>query len=103
MLRDQLKGTGVALITPFTSSNQVDFEALADLLDFVIRDGVEYLVILGTTGEAPTLNHQEKTDIINFTFERVDGRVPVVIGIGGNNTDAVVHEIETLPLEKAIA
>lgn len=103
MLRDQLRGTGVALITPFNAGNKIDFEALGGLLEFVIRDGVEYIVSLGTTGETPTLSKEEKIDIVNYTYEKVNGRVPVVIGIGGNNTQAVIDEIETLPLEKAIA
>jgi len=103
MLRDQLRGTGVALITPFDANHKVDFDALGSLLEFVIRDGVEYIVSLGTTGETPTLNMEEKTDIINYTYEKVEGRVPVVVGIGGNNTQGVIDEMETLPLEKAIA
>lgn len=103
MLRDQLRGTGVALITPFNNDNKIDFDALGKLLDFVVRDGVEYIVSLGTTGETPTLTLQEKIDILNYTYERVDGLVPVVVGIGGNNTHAVIEEMETLPLEKSIA
>jgi 4-hydroxy-tetrahydrodipicolinate synthase len=103
MLRDKLRGTGVALVTPFTSAGEVDFEALGKLLDFIIRDGVEYIVALGTTGEASTLSREEKIDLINFTYERVNSVVPVVIGIGGNNTKELVQELETFPLEKAFA
>lgn len=103
MLRDQLRGTGVALITPFDADNKIDFDALGKLLDFVVRDGVEYIVSLGTTGETPTLSIEEKIDILNFTYEKINGLIPVVVGIGGNNTRAVIEEIETLPLEKAIA
>jgi len=103
MLRDQLKGTGVALVTPFKANDDIDFDALGKVIEFVIRDGVEYLVILGTTGETPTLGKEEKTDIINFTYELVNGLVPVVVGIGGNNTKEVIKEIERLPLDKAIA
>lgn len=103
MLRDQLRGTGVALVTPFNNNNKVDFDALEKLLDSVIRDGVEYIVSLGTTGETPTLSLEEKIDILNCTYAKVNGRIPVVVGIGGNDTRHVIEEIETLPLEKAIA
>lgn len=103
MLRDKLRGTGVALITPFKADGKIDFDALGKVIDFVIRDGVDYVVTLGTTGETPTLDKSEKTDIINYTYEQVNSRVPVVVGIGGNDTAALVKEIETFPLEKAIA
>lgn len=102
-LRDQLKGTGVALVTPFNEDKSVDFESLQKLIDFVIEGGVNYLVTLGTTGETPTLSKEEKTEIINKTFSIAAGRVPVVVGIGGNNTAEVIREIETLPIEKATA
>ncbi|MBD0284279.1 MAG: 4-hydroxy-tetrahydrodipicolinate synthase [Flavisolibacter sp.] len=102
-MRDQLRGTGVALITPFNSDQSVDFESLHKLINFVIEGGVQYLVILGTTGEVPTLSTEEKKEIIEFSYEIVAGRVPVVVGIGGNNTKALIREIETFPLDKAIA
>ena len=75
MLRDQLRGTGVALVTPFTADNSIDFDALERLLDFVIRDGVEYIVSLGTTGETPTLSLEEKIDILQCTYAKVSGLV----------------------------
>jgi 4-hydroxy-tetrahydrodipicolinate synthase len=103
MLRDKLRGTGVALVTPFITGGAVDFDALGKLIDFVIRDGVAYIVSLGTTGETPTLSREEKIDIINFTYERVKGVVPVVVGIGGNNTRELIDELETYPLDKAFA
>jgi 4-hydroxy-tetrahydrodipicolinate synthase len=102
-LRDHLRGTGVALITPFDEKNQVDFEALNRLIDFVIRGGVEYVITLGTTGETPTLEKSEKVDIINFTYEKVNNRIPVVVGVGGNNTSEVVKDLHALPLDKADA
>jgi 4-hydroxy-tetrahydrodipicolinate synthase len=102
-LRDQLTGTGVALITPFNEDESVDFASLEKLIDFVIDGGVNYVVTLGTTGETPTLSKEEKKDIINQTFEFVAGRVPVVVGIGGNNTKEVIKEIDSLPIEKAEA
>ena len=102
-LRTQLQGTGVALVTPFKTNTEVDFDALEKLLDFVITNGVEYVITLGTTGETPTLDLEEKHDIINFTYEKVNGRVPVVVGIGGNNTKEVMENLQSYPLEKAVA
>jgi 4-hydroxy-tetrahydrodipicolinate synthase len=98
-----LKGTGVALVTPFKSNFEVDYDALEKVIDFVINDGVEYLVILGTTGETPTLTKTEKIEIIDFTFEKVNNRVPIVVGIGGNNTSELLHDLETYPLRNAVA
>lgn len=102
-LRQTLYGTGVALVTPFKSNFEVDLEALSNIIDHVINGGVEYIVTLGTTGETPTLSKEEKMAIIRFTYEKVNGRVPVVVGIGGNNTQEVIKELETFPLDKATA
>lgn len=102
-LRDQLRGTGVAIITPFKVNESVDFETLGKLIDFIIDNGVSYVVTLGTTGETPTLDRQERLDIIDFTYEKINGRVPVVVGIGGNNTKEVVKDVQNYPLEKAVA
>ena len=102
-LRNVLRGTGVALITPFKTNYEVDYNALEKVIDFVIEGGVQYLVTLGTTGETPTLTKSEKNEIINFTFNKVKDRVPVVVGIGGNNTNELIHDLETFPLDKAIA
>ncbi|MBI2273096.1 MAG: 4-hydroxy-tetrahydrodipicolinate synthase [Bacteroidetes bacterium] len=102
-LRQQLQGTGVALVTPFTNDLKVDFDSLGNVIDTMIKDGVEYLVTLGTTGETPTLDKQEKRDIAQYTFERVAGRVPVVVGIGGNNTAELINDLHKFPLDKAAA
>lgn len=102
-VRDLLQGTGVALVTPFKEDKNVDFESLQALIDFVIEGGVNYVVTLGTTSETPTLSKEEKLEIINATFTFVSSRVPVVVGIGGNNTASVVKDIETFPIEKAAA
>jgi 4-hydroxy-tetrahydrodipicolinate synthase len=102
-LRTTLQGTGVALITPFSSDLKVDFDSLGKVIDAMIDGGVEYLVTLGTTGETPTLDKQEKLDIVNYTFEKVADRVPVVVGIGGNNTAELVNDLHKYPLDKAIA
>jgi 4-hydroxy-tetrahydrodipicolinate synthase len=81
----------------------VDFESLGNVIDTMIRDGVEYLITLGTTGETPTLDKQEKRDIVHYTFDKVAGRVPVVVGIGGNNTAELINDLHQSPLDKAIA
>jgi 4-hydroxy-tetrahydrodipicolinate synthase len=102
-LKKILRGTGVALVTPFKINGEVDYDALGKLIDFDIDNGVEYVITLGTTGETPTLNKQEKLDVINFTYQKVNGRVPVVVGIGGNSTAEVIENLQTYPLDKAIA
>ena len=87
-------GTGVALITPFRSDKSVDYPALGRLIDHVIVGGVDYVVCLGTTGEAITLSAQECREILDFTIRRVDGRVPIVAGFfGGNYTERLVGTI----------
>ena len=102
-LRDLLKGTGVALVTPFKEDGSVDHDGLRKLIDYVIEQGVNYVVTLGTTGETPTLSREEKVEIINTTYSAVSERVPVVVGIGGNNTRSVIQDIESFPLENAAA
>ena len=102
-LRSVLTGTGVALVTPFKGNFDLDLDALGKVIDFVIDGGVEYVVSLGTTGETPTLDIREKLTLLQFTYEKVAGRVPVVVGIGGNNTRELVKDLETFPLEKATA
>jgi len=102
-LRDQLRGTGVAIITTFKSDDSLDFDALARVIEFVIDGGVEYIVSLGTTGETPTLSKEEKIEIANFTYDKVAGRVPVVVGIGGNDTRELVKDLQSFPLDKAAA
>ncbi|MCA6493132.1 MAG: 4-hydroxy-tetrahydrodipicolinate synthase [Chitinophagaceae bacterium] len=99
----QLRGTGVAIVTPFDEKEQIDFLALGNIINFLIKGGVEYIVSLGTTGETPVLDKSEKKDILQFTYETVGGRIPVVAGIGGNYTKAVIQELEQLPLDKAAA
>jgi 4-hydroxy-tetrahydrodipicolinate synthase len=100
---EQLRGTGVALVTPFKADESIDWNALEKLIDHVINGGVNYVVSLGTTGETPTLSSEEKLDLIKFTFEKVKKRVPVVVGIGDYNTRDVVKRLETCPLDEAAA
>ncbi len=91
-------GTGVALITPFKSDLTVDFEALTNIVNYNIDNGTDYLVISGTTGESVTITAEEKKAIINTIVEANNGRLPLVLGIGGNNTVAVIEEINTTDL-----
>ena len=91
------------MITPFQSNTSIDYTALEKVIDFVIAGGVEYVVTLGTTGETPTLSKEEKKQIALFTYEKVAGRVPVVVGIGGNNTAELLQELASFPLDKAAA
>jgi 4-hydroxy-tetrahydrodipicolinate synthase len=100
---EQLKGTGVALVTPFKADESIDWNALERLINHVIDGGVNYVVSLGTTGETPTLSAEEKVDLIKFTFEKVAKRVPVVVGIGDYNTKDVVKRLEKCPLDEAAA
>ncbi|SRR5690554_687170 len=94
MITEKLKGTGTALITPFDADGAIDFEALERLIEFNIEGGVDYLVSLGTTGEAVTLSREECQSILDFTLEKVNDRVPVVFGVfGANNTDIVLERL----------
>lgn len=95
MARNIFKGLGIALITPFTSSGAVDFEALKRLLDYQLNNGADFLCILATTGETPCLTREEKQQIKDFVVDRVNGRIPIAMGCGGNNTAAVVEELKT--------
>lgn len=103
MLRDKLRGTGVALITPFKKNMEVDYVALERVINYVITNGAEYVVTLGTTGETPTLSKEEKIELILFTYQVVNDRVPIVVGIGGNNTLTLIKDLESFPLHKATA
>jgi len=91
---EQFRGTGVALITPFTSKGEIDFEALEKLVHYQVDNGVDYLVVLGTTGETATLTKEEKDQIKAKVLQVNDGRLPVVLGLGGNNTSSLVEELK---------
>ncbi|MCD6112747.1 MAG: 4-hydroxy-tetrahydrodipicolinate synthase [Bacteroidales bacterium] len=90
-----LKGTGVALITPFRRYGTVDFNSLNRLIENVIDNGVDFLVVMGTTGEAATLSEDERNAIISFTVENVNKRLPIVLGVGGNNTQHIVDVLKS--------
>jgi len=91
----QLKGAGVALITPFNKRGEVDYPSLKRVVEFVIEDGIDYLVVQGTTGESPVLSKEEKHKTLDFILDINKGTVPVVYGIGGNNTNELVHTIKS--------
>lgn len=92
------KGTGVALITPFTESGSVDYEALGNLVNHVLKGGVDFLVALGTTAETPTLSNKEKQEILSAVVNYCNGAVPVVCGMGGNNTDELITQLKEFDL-----
>lgn len=93
-MRNRFKGTGVAIITPFRNYGTVDFTSLGNIIEHIISNGVNYIVVLGTTGEAATLSADEKVAVVDFVIDTVEKRVPIVVGIGGNNTQDVVDKIK---------
>ncbi|MDD3321352.1 MAG: 4-hydroxy-tetrahydrodipicolinate synthase [Paludibacter sp.] len=95
MINNKLTGMGVALITPFKNDESIDFDALARLVEYQIKCGTDYLVVCGTTAETPTLTEQEKEKITRFVVQTAAGRLPIVLGVGGNNTKAVVETLKT--------
>ncbi|MEO9209955.1 MAG: 4-hydroxy-tetrahydrodipicolinate synthase [Ginsengibacter sp.] len=102
-LKNTLRGTGVAIITPFKRNTDVDYESLEKLINYIIENGVEYIVSLGTTGETPTISKNERQEIVDFTIEKINGRTPIVVGVGGNSTKEVIDALGDFPLEKVSA
>ena len=94
MERINLKGLGVALITPFKEDDSIDYTALGKLIEHLIQNSIDYLVVLGTTAETPTLSAEEKKEVVAFVKQRVNGRVPIVLGVGGNCTSSVVAQLK---------
>lgn len=94
MPRINLRGMGVALITPFKEDESVDFDALSRLVDYQLQNGTDYLVVLGTTAETPTLTEDEKRNIVELVVSKVNGRIPIILGEGGNNTRAIVDKLK---------
>lgn len=92
----ELRGTGVAMVTPFNADGKVDFEGLKKLTSHLIDGGVSYLVVMGTTGESVTLNKTEKHEVLSKIIEVNNGRLPVVLGVGGNNTAEVCSQLKAL-------
>lgn len=98
-METEISGTGVALVTPFTKDLEVDYVALEKLVNHVIKGGIDYLVVLGTTGETTTLTEQEKQQVVSTVKSTNNGRLPIVLGHGGNNTKSLVDSFKTLDLE----
>ena len=91
---EKFRGLGVAMVTPFKHDKSIDFDAVERLVEHLIGNGVDYLVVMGTTGESATLSADEREDLIRFIVDKNDERVPVVVGIGGNNTSSVLESID---------
>lgn len=94
-MQNKLRGMGVALVTPFKQDGEIDFDALKRLVEYQITNGTDYLVVLGTTAETPTLTEEEKEAVIQTVVSTVHGRVPLVLGMGENNTRTLVNKIRT--------
>jgi len=94
-MRNKLKGVGTAIVTPFHKDGTIDFKSLQKLIEFQLKGNVNFLVVLGTTGECVTLSKDERTAVINFVVEAVNGKIPVVMGMGGNNTQEIVNTIKS--------
>ncbi|HTB05892.1 MAG TPA: 4-hydroxy-tetrahydrodipicolinate synthase [Bacteroidia bacterium] len=101
--KHDFKGTGVAIATPFRKDGSVDFKSLEKLIEHLIKGKIEYIVALGTTGESVVLSKEEKAAITEHILDTVDGRLPVVLGIGGNNTSEIIHTIEKSDLDRIAA
>ena len=102
-MRKSFLGAGVALITPFKADLSIDFDGLGKIVDNQINNGMDYLVVLGTTAETATLTTDEKQQVIDFVCRQVNGRVPIVVGVGSNNTQNVKESLQSMDLSKADA
>jgi 4-hydroxy-tetrahydrodipicolinate synthase len=102
-MKKNFRGAGVALITPFKADLTIDFDGLGKIVDNQIENQIDYLVVLGTTAETSTLNQIEKQQLVDFVGNRVGGRIPIVVGVGGNNTQLVIDSLQSMDLSKADA
>ena len=102
MIQNKIKGVGVALITPFNNYS-VDYDALQRMVDHVIEGGVDYIVALGSTAETATLSLEERQQVYDFVVERTAGRVPIVVGMGSNNTQELVEQLRSFDMHDAVA
>ena len=102
MIQNKIKGVGVALITPF-NTYEVDYDALKQMIEHVINGGVDYIVALGSTAETATLSPAEQQAVLRFIVKEADNRVPIVVGMGGNNTHALVNNLRTYDLSGTVA
>jgi len=98
-LKEKFRGTGIAIVTPFKEDGTIDWDSFRDLINFWIDGKVEYLVALGTTGESPTIHGEEKQQVFSFVNEITAGRIPLVAGIGGNDTGQVLHDFKGFDLQ----
>ena len=94
MIYKRFRGMGVALITPFKEDGSVDYPALMRMVDHLVQNGADFLCVLGTTAETPTLSTEEKKEITRLVVERVNGRIPIMLGCGGNNTQAIIDSLK---------
>ncbi|MBQ8607162.1 MAG: 4-hydroxy-tetrahydrodipicolinate synthase, partial [Bacteroidaceae bacterium] len=94
MIYRRFKGMGVALITPFKEDGSVDYPALIRMVDHLVQNGADFLCVLGTTAETPTLTKEEKQEITRLVVDRVNGRIPIMLGCGGNNTQAIIDSLK---------
>ena len=102
MIQNKIKGVGVALITPF-DNYKVDYPALGRMVDHVIEGGVDYIVALGSTAETATLNKKERQEVYDYIVERTAGRAPIVVGMGSNNTQELVEQLQSFNMHDAVA
>lgn len=100
MSQNKFSGTGVAIVTPFKKDKSIDYPALEKHIEFLIQNGINYLVILGTTGESVTQSDNEKSELTKFIISKVNNRLPLVLGIGGNNTSAIIEKVSKTDLSK---
>jgi 4-hydroxy-tetrahydrodipicolinate synthase len=98
-LQEKFRGTGIAIVTPFDTDGNIDWNNFRNLINFWIEGKIEYLVVLGTTGESPTIHGEEKQKVFSFVNEITEGRLPLVAGIGGNDTNEVLHGFKTFDLK----
>lgn len=103
MPKSRFTGMGVALITPFKKDGSIDYDALRRLIEYQIKNGTDYFVVLGTTAETPTLTKTEREELVKFVTSQINGRVPIVLGMGGNCTKALVEELRSTDLSQVDA
>ena len=96
MRNKNLIGTGVALITPFNEDFSIDFQSLDDLIEHLLSQGIDYFVVMGTTGESVTLSEDEQNKVLEFVVKKINGKKPIVLGLGGNNTFQIINRIKQI-------
>lgn len=94
MSTEKFRGLGVAMVTPFNQDKEIDYDATEKLIEHLVTGGVDFLVVMGTTGESATLTDKEKRSLIKFVIKKNDGRLPIMLGIGGNDTNHIIEQID---------